>query len=823
MKFKKLAVAGLTTAAVLGLASCGPKGYKDDGKTYTYNTYTMLTPSNWNELTYQDENDTEIMDFIQSGFFRYDYKFDSKGNILPGEFEIKYAAATKLEDVTTEYAGNEKYNVPADAKDSFAYKITLREDLKWDDGTEIDADDFVYTMKQQLDPLFQNYRADSYYNSALVLNDAQNYVKQGQSGWFPADGPYSTYSADIDSKIVFSFAPASENATKEGMGEAEASFRAALGFPASYTAEKTAAYLAANYISSQTAAQLLALEGKTMAEIKADATLKAAWDAVIGWWQTEPNEELDFFITNYTYPELSFDEVGIFAPSKYEIVVVLDSSLTLLKEDGSLSYKAAYNFGSLPLVKEDLYEANKHAPASGSTLWTTTYNQSVDSTASWGPYKLTEYQAGKSYKLERNLEWYGYNEDAYEEGTYQTDVIFCEQVEDWNTAWLKFQAGEIDSISIDASIASEYKGSEQAIFTPSDFVSSLQLQASYEALKGRESEGVNKTLLAQTDFRKALSLAINRAEFAAKVTTSSKAGFGLFNSMHYYDVENGGVYRNEDVAKQVLCDVYGVDTTKFASLDEAVATVTGFDLAQARKLVDSAVDAAIAAGDYNGTDKVSLVFGSGAINEAVTRQYEFIKNSWVELVKGTKLEGKLEVTLEDKGTAWSNDFRAGAYDVCMGGWSGAAWDPGYFLLAYLSPDYMYSATWETDKVQMTFTMKGAGENGADITDTMSLIEWYDCLNGLEGCKYNWAAGQLEDSKRLSLIAALEKEVLKVYYTVPLVNSYSASLISYKWDYISREYNTFMSYGGIRYIKYAYDDAEWADVVAENNGKIDYKG
>ena len=159
----------------------------------------------------------------------------------------------------------------------------------------------------------------------------------------------------------------------------------------------------------------------------------------------------------------------------------------------------------------------------------------------------------------------------------------------------------------------------------------------------------------------------------------------------------------------------------------------------------------------------------------------------------------------------------------MGGWSGAAWDPGYFLLAYLSPDYMYSAAWDTSSVMMEFTMKGAGENGADIKDKMSLMDWYDCLNGNEGCKYNWAVGQIEDAKRLTLIAALEEQILKVYYTVPIVNSYTASLISYKWDYISRDYNTFMGYGGIRNIKYNYDDEAWAKVVADNNGKIDYKG
>ena len=50
---------------------------------------------------------------------------------------------------------------------------------------------------------------------------------------------------------------------------------------------------------------------------------------------------------------------------------------------------------SLPLVKKDLYESCKQAPTGGSTLWTSTYNSSVETTASWGPYKLESYQAGK--------------------------------------------------------------------------------------------------------------------------------------------------------------------------------------------------------------------------------------------------------------------------------------------------------------------------------------------------------------------------------------------------------------------------------------------
>ena len=150
----------------------------NDGKEYTYNTYTATSPSNWNELTYQDNNDTQIMSYIGSSFYNYDFKFDETGEILPGELVMEFDAATALEDVSADYVGT-KWNIPADAK-GYAYKITLREDLMWDDGTPIKAEDFVWTMQQQLDPLFQNYRADSFYAGATIIVNAQEYVMQGQ-------------------------------------------------------------------------------------------------------------------------------------------------------------------------------------------------------------------------------------------------------------------------------------------------------------------------------------------------------------------------------------------------------------------------------------------------------------------------------------------------------------------------------------------------------------------------------------------------------------------------------------------------------------------
>ena len=774
---------------------------------YTYNTYLTLSPSNWNELTYQDNNDTEIMSYIGSSFFTYDFKYDEYGEIIPGEFEVIYSAATKLEDVTAQYAAD--WNLPADGK-GYAYKITLRDDLKWENGDPIKAEDFVYTMSEQLNPLFQNYRADSFYVGSTVIQNAAAYVKQGQSVVEDnsATGKYTIADLVKGEDGVY---------TQPDGGKISFALTTALDWCSGKTVTDYSGYMDAEAFA--------ALQGLADAEgnvAVTDETIALVTKLIdTDNWGHEPAENVPFYMVYpYTYPAMDFSEVGIFVgDNEYELVVVLEKALDLLKEDGTLSYKAAYNFSSLPLVHKATYEACKIAPTEGVSLWTSNYNSSVETTMSWGAYKLESFQAGTQHVLVKNDNWYGYGMEE-NEGLYQTDRIVATIVKDWNSAWLMFLAGEVDGIGIDVSIADDYKGSERAYFTPSDYVGSLQLQSNVEELKNRESEGINKSIMGYVDFRKALSLSINRADYNTQCTTASKPGFGLFNSMHYYDVANGGVFRNTDEAKQVLCNVYGVDATQYASLDDAADAITGYNLELARELVTKAYNEALAAGDIKETDIVKLTFGSGAITEAVTRRFNFISDAWKKMAETTPLEGRIELELQDFAAAWANDFRAGKYDVCMGGWTGAAWDPGYFLLAYLDSNYMYSAAWDTANTMMTFTMKGVGENGEDITETMGLLDWYACLNGTGA--YDWSSNGLEQAKRLQLIAALEEQVLSVYYTVPLQNEFSASMLSYKVDYITYEYNTFMGYGGLKYMTYNYDDAQWAAAVAEQNGELNYK-
>ena len=795
---------------------------------YTLNDYTAVSPSNWNELTYQDSNDTQIMSRIGGSFFTFNYDFDAAGNIIDGGFKVEYDGVKELEDVTLDYAGDEKYAVPADAEKGYAYKFTLRDDLRWDDGSYITAKDFVYTMKEQENPLFYNYRADSFYNGDTIIHNAQNYLKQGSKGIFNSKGVFAKYSADIDDQLIF------DSYYGDGGPDDENSYIL------DWFAGNYSSYI--NYVKNYGVFILLylftddyadvsalisasaALDGKTLAEIKADADLKTWWDAIIGWWQTDPDEELDFFITDYEFPAVDFADVGIFVgDNENELVVVLDKTLNLFKEDGvTLSYKAAYNFSSLPLVKEDLYEANKVAPQTDGGLWTSKYNSSVATTASWGPYKLTSFQAGKQYVLERNPFWYGYNMKEYE-GQYQTERIICETIEEWNSAWLLFQRGDISSIGIDVSIAADYKNSSRAVFTADDYVGSMQLQSNVDALISRshteDQPNVNKIIMAYTDFRKAVSLCIDRVAYTQKCTTASLPGFGLFNSMHYFDVEAGGagVYRNTDVAKRAICKAYGVDVEDYDSLDAAYAAVTGYDLDQARELLTKAYNQAIADGKMTADEKVVFTLGASVDNENVRRQFDFLKEAFETLAIGTPLEGKLTLELDTSfGSTWANDFRNGNYDICTGGWSGAAWNPGYFLLAYLSPDYMYSKAWDTSKAMLTYNPYQDGN--PDHEYTMSLIDWYNCLNGKSGAMANWSEGEVETEFRLGIIAQLEGEILNVYYTVPMYNYYSAQLRSYKIEYGSNTYNTFMGYGGLRYIHYNYNDAEWASV----KNTFDYK-
>ncbi len=869
----KRAVAIASAVSLLGgtvgaLAACKktPDPIPDANlKKGTYRQYTSVLPSMWNELDSMDANNDQIMGYLGSAFYEFDYKFDeTRGGkfnkdgsvnadaIIDGEFEVKYSAATKLEDVTSTVDAKWGYTDEQKEAGGYAWKLTLREDLKWDDGTPIDATDFVYTMQQQLDPKFGFQRANSYYG-AISVKGAKDFAYSGKKGWYAASTAYdlSQYAEELDSKLIFSLGNAEENAAR---GKAKSYIRADFiekvlkdsGASAEQAAEVTAEQAAGYCVQllepeGVTAEDVFALEGKTFAEIKADDTLKATWDALIVEWQTDPGEEMHFMVTEYEFPTVSFDTVGVYSPSKYELVVCFTASEEFLKEDGSLSYLAAYHMASLPLVHREKFESSIVQPSEGQTLYTSRYNTSLATTASWGPYKLTEYQSGKGYTLSRNDNWYGYG-IADNKNQYNVTAIKCEVVSELNTQWMKMLKGEIDAIGIDPDHADDYRNSRYTYYTPGTYTFSWHLYSGLDVLKNNDR---NNGILAINDFRKALSLAIDRDAYAANVTTAYRGAFGYLNSMYYYDVENGGVYRNTDVAKKAILRAYGYteneqglwslstnENLKDLDLEEAYETVTGYNINLAKEYLEKAykelTDNAEKYG-YNPSKNIQIKFGTSVDDDSTRKEYNYINDHVLPaLLEGTSLEGKVELLFDASfGNQWSSKFLAGEYELCTSAWGQATFDPYYFIGAYIDPANAYTASyWDTETVEMTFQMPAGNFPGAGEELTMSLMNWYNCLNGYEhGASdkytYDWGVGKVSPEIRNEVLAAIEEFILTQYYSIPVITQNSATLVSAKFSYISDVYNTFMKYGSVRYYIVNYTDEEWdAFVKAQPGGNLE---
>lgn len=772
----------------------------EDPKMYTMREYTSQMPSQWCTILSSDNVNNEMESYFTSAFYEFNYKFDANGKIVPGAYTVEYSAATKLEDVTKKYAG--QYGLAADAEKGQAFAMTLRNDLKWDDGTPIKAADFVYSMSQQLSPKYLFATASNYYSGNYVIHNAQNYVKQGQKGMFPAYSVMKEYNVADDAKLIYS--TTNSRVAEKG-----------------FTPEVIVAEFG---IEGMTVEKINALNGKSLADIKKDAALNETWEALLGAWKTDPNEELDFFETEYEYPAMDFSEVGYFVgDNEYELVMVIDGTLNPLDAEGNLTYEAGYYFSSWPLVKKDLWE---RCEDQSKTPYANSYCTTLEKSASWGPYKLTNYQDQKTYTVSRNDKWFGYGLPQYA-NQYQTDAIVTEKIEEWDTAWLAFQKGNLDGIGMDVKIAADYRTSKRAYFTPETYTFDLNIQSNATS----KTDKRNNLLLNYADFRKAISLSLDRDDYCAKNNPSSQAALGLLNSMYYNDVENGKVYRDSIQAKEAILNAYGatknadgswkVGETTYTDIEDALDATTGYNLTLARQLVENAVAQAKKDGKYSDGDEIILTYGIETQTANTDRVKNWFQAAFDNMTKGTSIEGKVKIEYFMFSSAtWSKQFEDGEYDLCFSAWGNAPFNPAYLLCeTQISEDNRYAKKWDPKTVSVTVKATPDADHKDGIY-TYNLEQWRLILQGKDGCPVNFKNFPMED--QLTALGAVETAILKEYYSIPVFSRYSASLMGYKVDYVSYEYNTFMGYGGIRYMTFNYDDTAWAEFVASNNNILNYK-
>ncbi len=796
-----------------------------------YNTYTAVMPSNWNEFTYADNNDTQILNYISSSFFDYDYKFEddkkfnedgsiNKEGLVPGAYTTNYSAATKLEDVTATVDAKWGYTDEQKAEGGYAWKITLRDDLQWDNGEAITAADFEYSMQQLLDPAFMNFRANTYYDTLMIKN-SKAYFFMNQ------EGTYET----IDALGYASVQEAIDAGEELYVNQWN------MWGAAGYTDE--AGNEAPEWVSITDETVYNNADGS---DPVSGAMLYADYGAYL-----EPG-------TGYTaaiYVEnaerdVKWEDVGIYAiPEENAIVLCLDKAYSFLQEDGSLSVWAPYYFSSLPVVQKAKYEASKIAPADGATLWTSNYNSTLETSASWGPYKLVEFEAGSHYRLEKNEHWYGWNMEQYN-NQYNITAINARKVEEFSTQWMGFLNGSIDDATLQTENVADYLDSKYVYFTSTNTGTfGMQLYSNLDVLKNSEN---NNGILAIQEFRHAFNLALNRSDIVEKIWPGSAAPcFGLLNVAYYYDIENspvledGGQYRNATIAKEGILRAYGFtqgadglwasgDLSNLTT-EDAYDALTGYNPTLAKQKMQEAIDILLANPEeygYDATKDITLVYGSSADTDKQRFRADYLQGILTDLTAGTALEGKIKVVFDaSAGAQWSEAFRSGATQIGFGyGFSGNAFNPFDIVGAFVNPDddLNYHMYWDTSAIPMTLTMPAGDYEGAGETITMSIQNWYFCLNGLaetenQAQTYNWGEGFAPVEARLMILSALEEVTIKESRSVMLIADAGGSFLGAKFSYFSEDEHTFMGFGGYRYMEVNYTDAEWADYVAQNNNDL----
>lgn len=803
---------------------------EDAPESYIFKDSVSTLATNWNPHTYQTEDDSYPADYLRVGLYRF--IFNDELNPVEGKEPfsgykiIPEMAASEPVDVTEQVkAEHPEFNIPESATSGYAYTIELNPDCTWEDGTPINADTYVESMKRLLDPKLINYRASDYYSGDLCIAGAEAYANAGKT----------TYS-----DLVGSLALADLVKGDDGVYT---------------TADGNPVYLGVDFALEQTGGNTL----KDYVDAYGDAYFGMTnWETLVGmmdenglipltdenlalygdvttanpaWNETEADLP-NYFVVSKTFGEANFDNVGVYKNDEYSITLVFAKSLK--------GFYLLYNLSGNWIVDIDMYDACLKQTGDG---WTSTYNTSVETTKSYGPYKMSSYEADKAMHFVKNENWWGYNDgkhvyvdpvDGETYDMYMTTEIDCQVVAEADTRKLMFLKGQLMGYGLQADDFATYRNSEYIHFTPDETIYFLIFNGYKDAINEREAAADFDTTkydlqtMTLTSFRKAFAVTYDKELFAATISPARSGGYGLIGAAYLYDPETGARYRDTDQAKKALCDFYSVDVSAYASLDEAVNSITGYDPVAAKELFAQAYNEAIEAGYITDTDGdgksdqiVRIEYCSSATSDFMVKTIAYLNEKLAEVTVGTPFEGKIEIyESAPYGTDWSNKIKSGLSDVVLGGWSGSALNPFGLSDLYVNPSYQYDGKWfDATKVDMTLTIEGEEL-------TTDLKSWSDALNGttitIGEKQYNFGADQVNVEERLDILAGIEAAVLNTYDYIPMLQNAGASLLSQQVFYVVDEYNPIMGRGGIAYMKYNYTESEWTEFVnSQPDGILTY--
>ncbi|MFA5422047.1 MAG: ABC transporter substrate-binding protein [Bacilli bacterium] len=773
-KIPKLAVFSLAVVSMV----VGCDGNNEGVGRYTYSTFDVASPNTWNPHEWETNTDSIIIGYTEMGLYDFVLNEEKDGyDIIP---EMADGQPVDVSNTLTD-AERARYGV-GDGEEGLKWQINLNQNAKWSDGEVINADDYIYSMQQMLNPLMLNRRADSFYAGTLTLGNARDYRYGGLKKYENLAEPGDS----IDSKTYFSmFEPTAFDALT-GYSMVVDYTDYAEYFPLGAAAFASGVYGTASLplMVEVTDANAAAIQAIVYEYLSAGYGVEEADLAAYA--------EYIYFKCVGVNDEVAFDgtekAVGLVKSGDFQVTLLLAAPIT--------DFFLKYNLSSNWLVKESLYEAGK-SPVSGITK--TNYGTALNNYMGFGPYKLTQYQLDKLYVLEKNDNWYGYS-DGKHVGQFQTDVIRFQIVPAHATALQMFEKGEIDDIGLVAADMDKYKNSSNLLFTPESYTRKVTFSTDWVSLKNRQEEetNINKTILTNIKFREAFSWALDREDFTQSLTSGSTPYLVPINNLYVSDPVTGVSYRNTEQGQSVVETVFGDNTN-------------GYDLVKARQLLTEAYSeelANTAEGHLEASDSVKLTFWVYGEDDIYTNYANFLDAAIKAAAVGTPLEGKISVERQVDAD-YSDRMQSGGADMCFSTWGGATMDPFGIMQVYTDPTLKYEYGFDTENEELTINV-----GGVDVT--LTWVDWNYELNDGNG---TYSASKAELDTRLDILAAMELALVQKWVFASVYAYSNASMFSYKIKFATIEYVNLVAYGGIRFMTYNYDDAAWAKYIKDNT--LDY--
>lgn len=513
-----------------------PKNFKahnyTKGETYKLGFAELKTEPILNPLVYTYSLESSLLDLLSTNLYGTDVNWEKavKEGLAskPGDFSkinetnigrlermhVKYGAASwptavggdnDGKDGTAEGIYDENL-----AKEVFSkvVRFKLREDIKWETGEPVTAEDYVFSYLQYIDPLQLNPRSSNFYpshdrESGTKIKNARGYYLQGSTIGANEKNP-GDFAADYSKFAVFFRVGAQKTNPnyQEGswpLGKTNRSF---------FTKEKAEELLIASLVLDHYPALSNDYTDapQKVKQYFIDKLIPAFGGNVDKAKQLVESLDIELAVTNNPYyvnekgekwPEVSKEQVGIRAVDQFTIEFEYETPQNLTAARSDISYR---------LVHKSRYQASLNEQHKSN------YGTEKNHPVSYGPYVIKEWSPKQRMVLNKNYDnpmhlLHNYKSRSF---TYYANIP---------TRMQAFESGEIDNVTLTEEYLAKYNTPEK--IASKEVRKTLEGMPEYFILNpvsyAEQKPGV-ANVIKDTNFRKALFYGFNRQEYTSTVS-----------------------------------------------------------------------------------------------------------------------------------------------------------------------------------------------------------------------------------------------------------------------------------------------------------------